>query len=233
MRAMDDTENDRTVGPRGQARRRALLDAAERLFVTKGYDRTTVSDLVRIAGGSRATVYELFGDKAGLFRAMMEETNQRVIEHLRAGRSPGPVAPDVALVRFATHFLKGILNDRTRAVVRVLVAESGRIPDIAEEFWRSGPDTTTRQVEDYLTALDDGGRLRIADPQAAARLFLSMVVGDLFIKGLILPDHAVDDREIETRVGYAVRLFLDGIRASNAERREPVDEPPRALSGRS
>ena len=58
-------------------------------------------------------------------------------------------------------------------------------------------------------------------------MFLSMVVGDLFIKTLILPDHAVDDREIEARVGYAVRLFLEGIRGASA------DQPVAMLSGRS
>jgi TetR/AcrR family transcriptional regulator, mexJK operon transcriptional repressor len=135
------------------------------------------------------------------------------LDHLAAARSPLPASPDEALVRFALHFLRGILNDETRAVVRVLVAESGRIPDIAEEFWQSGPATTVRGVADYLRALADGGGLRIEDPEASAQAFISMVVGELFMKGLILPDRPVPDDEIERRVRYAVRLFLDGIRA--------------------
>ena len=216
----------RPVGPRGEARRRALLDAAARLFVTKGFEKTTLRDLVEAAGGSRATIYELFGDKAGLFRAMMEESNRRVLDHLAAARSPLPASPYEALVRFALHFLRGILNDETRAVVRVLVAESGRIPDIAEEFWQSGPATTVRGVADYLRALADGGGLRIEDPEASAQAFISMVVGELFMKGLILPDRPVPDDEIERRVRYAVRLFLDGIMAP-----APADGGP--ASGRS
>lgn len=203
----------RAIGPRGEARRRALLDAAARLFVTKGFEKTTLSDLVDAAGGSRATIYELFGDKAGLFRAMMEETNQRVVEQLAAARAAATASPEEALVRFASHFLKGILNDEARAVVRVLVAESGRIPDIAEEFWRSGPAATVEQVADYLRALAGRGGLRIEDPTAAAQSFISMVVGDLFMKGLILPGPPVPDAEIERRVRAAVRLFLEGIRS--------------------
>ena len=206
----------RAVGPRGEARRRALLDAAARLFVTKGFEKTTLSDLVEAAGGSRATIYEMFGDKAGLFRAMMEENNRRVLDQLASARTPLPASPDEALVRLAVRFLRGILNDEARAVVRVLVAESGRIPDIAEEFWDSGPATTVRQVADYLRALADGGGLRIENPEAAAQAFISMVVGELFMKGLILPTGPVSDAEIEGRVRYAVRLFLDGIRAPAA-----------------
>ena len=70
-----------------------------------------------------------------------------------------------------------------------------------------------RGVADYLRALADGGGLRIEDPEASAQAFISMVVGELFMKGLILPDRPVPDDEIERRVRYAVRLFLDGIRA--------------------
>lgn len=216
----------RPIGPRGEARRRALLDAAARLFVTKGFEKTTLSDLVDAAGGSRATIYELFGDKAGLFRAMMEQTNRRVVEQLAAARATATTSPDEALVRFASHFLRGILNDEARAVVRVLVAESGRIPDIAEEFWRSGPAATVQQVADYLSALAGRGGLRIDDPEAAAQSFVSMVVGELFMKGLILPGPPVPDAEIERRARSAVRLFLDGIRT-------PRDGAAPALSGRS
>lgn len=218
-----EVEPVRTVGPRGEARRRALLEAATQLFATKGFEKTTLSDLVEAAGGSRATIYELFGDKTGLFRAVMDESNRRVIERLAAARSPASVPPDEALVRFGCHFLAGILNDETRAVVRTLVAENGRIPEIATEFWASGPEVTVRQVADYLRELGDGGRLHIDDPEAAAQLFLSMVVGELFIRSLIEPGPALPEVEIESRVRYAVGVFLNGIRARG----------PAAVTGRS
>jgi AcrR family transcriptional regulator len=45
-----------------------ILIAAARLFVERGYDRTTISDVADQAGVSRATVFWHFSDKAGLFR---------------------------------------------------------------------------------------------------------------------------------------------------------------------
>src|SRR3546814_3297267 len=79
-------------------------------------------------------------------------------------------------------------------------------------FWSGGPAATVRQVADYLRALADRGGLRIDDPATAAQSFIGMVVGDLFMRGLILPGPPVPDAEIERRVRSAVRLFLDGIR---------------------
>lgn len=206
----------RPLGVRGQARRRALLDAATALFVTKGYERTTLSDLVKAAGGSRASVYELFGDKAGLFRAMMKETTGRLHDHISAGRSTGAVSPDLALERFASRFLTRLLSDDARAVVRVLVSESGLFPEIAEEFWQNGPAATVAEVADYLRSLAQGGRLRVDDPETAAQTFISMVVGEFFMQGLILPGRPVPAAELERRVRYAVGVFLDGIRGESA-----------------
>ena len=58
-------------GSRGQARCRALLDAAAALFVERGFALTSLSDIVEKAGGSRNTLYGHFGGKECLFRAMV------------------------------------------------------------------------------------------------------------------------------------------------------------------
>src|SRR5690606_24235003 len=128
-------------------------------------------------------------------------------EHLAAARADASGSPDEALVRFARRFVAAILTDEARAVVRVLVAEGDRVPDIAQAFWSSGPAATMRQVADYLRALGESGGLDVADPAAAAQSFVGMVVGDLFIRGLILPGPPVPDAEIDRRVRSAVTLF--------------------------
>jgi len=206
---------DTAVGPKGEARRRALLDAAAKLFVTKGFEKTTLSDLVKEAGGSRASIYDLFGCKESLFRAMMAESNHRVLDHMAAVTAQESLPPEQALVRFGTHFIRDILNDECRAVVRVLVAEGGRIPDIAEAFWESGPEVTAGRVADYLRAVAEHGGLELDDPEAAARVFLGMIVGDLFMRSLILPERPLPEDEIDRRVRYSVRLFLNGVRAKS------------------
>src|SRR3546814_16710001 len=62
----------------GQERAEQLLDVAEQLFITKGFDRTSMGDVAQVAGVTRPVVYEHHGSKAGLYLAAME----------RARRSP-------------------------------------------------------------------------------------------------------------------------------------------------
>ncbi|MFD8641702.1 TetR/AcrR family transcriptional regulator [Streptomyces zaomyceticus] len=83
----------------------AALQAALELFWARGYEATTMSDLVEHLGIGRASVYATFGNKHELYlKAMdryLETRDPRLVEELSA---PGPALPAVrALVRrFAT-----------------------------------------------------------------------------------------------------------------------------------
>ncbi len=201
------------VGPRGWARRQAILAAAEHLFIEKGFEKTTLADIINRSGGSRATLYEHFGDKEGLFRAMMEENSAHILDGLTAAQADDLAPPEVALTKFALHFVQALVDDRTTSIVRVLVAEGGRISDIAESFLRIGPDTTVKRLSEYLKGLADTGALHIDDPDVAAKAFLGMVTGDIVISRLILPKRPISMDEVDRYVRQAITLFLNGTRS--------------------
>jgi len=72
---------------RNPARSRELiLDAAERLFAARGYEATSLSDVGREAGVSRATPGYFFGSKADLYRAVLERCFEDVRRAVREGR---------------------------------------------------------------------------------------------------------------------------------------------------
>jgi AcrR family transcriptional regulator len=88
-----DSPNRRT--PQSSEGRKAatqarILDAAARLFSTRGYERTSISQIAAQARVSRAAVFWHFGTKAGLF----EETGRRLlgpfIEEMRSSLSHLP-----------------------------------------------------------------------------------------------------------------------------------------------
>lgn len=203
-----------TCGPRGLARRQAILTAARRLFIEKGFEKTTLSDIIAVAGGSRATLYEHFGDKEGLFRAIMEEDNAMILSGLAPAQADDRVTPEAGLTAFALHLVKALLNEETTGTVRILISEGDRVPDIAEAFFRIGPENAIRRLAEYLQRLSDNGTLKIEDPAAAAQAFLGMVTGNLLIRRLILPQSAPAIPDLDRYVRQAVRLFLNGARAS-------------------
>ena len=58
---------------RGEETRRALLDAAERLFAENGYHATSVPDIVKAAGVGHGTFYEYFGSRHQILLALTQQ----------------------------------------------------------------------------------------------------------------------------------------------------------------
>jgi AcrR family transcriptional regulator len=69
-----------------QANRTAILEAGRRVFAEMGFGAATVRDIVRATDLAAGTFYNYFPDKEAVFRALLEESAERVRERTRAGR---------------------------------------------------------------------------------------------------------------------------------------------------
>jgi TetR/AcrR family transcriptional regulator, transcriptional repressor for nem operon len=74
-----------------------VLDRATELFWTRGYEATSVQDLVDSLGVNRASLYATFGDKAQLFAAVLERYGERINESV--GQALAPPAAGAEAVR--------------------------------------------------------------------------------------------------------------------------------------
>ncbi len=102
--------------------RNRLLDAAERLFQTKGVSGTTLADIATAAGATRGAVYHHFRDKAHLFNAMMERVTMPLEASLAEVGQMAPANDDPlrSLRDSMTRALRQTAHDeRTRRVFEV------------------------------------------------------------------------------------------------------------------
>jgi TetR/AcrR family transcriptional regulator, acrAB operon repressor len=100
------------------ATRHCLLDAAERVFQSKGVSATSLADIAMAAGTSRGAIYWHFKDKAALYNAMIERVSLP-LEHAIAG-APGRVDPLTSLRQAIMAALDKTANDpQTRRVFEV------------------------------------------------------------------------------------------------------------------
>ena len=81
-----------TPNRRGMRSREAVLDAAERVMASDGFDAATVARVVEEAGIPMSSVYHYYGSKDGILLAVMERGAERFFADLpdpdqRAGRS--------------------------------------------------------------------------------------------------------------------------------------------------
>lgn len=67
-----------------EERKNEILDVAERLFGTKGFDSTSTSDILDEIGIARGTLYYHFKSKEEILDAMVSRTTSRLIEKAEA-----------------------------------------------------------------------------------------------------------------------------------------------------
>lgn len=195
--------------PRGERRRAAILDAAKAVFIEHGYADATLDEVIRRSGGSRATLYKQFGDKEGLFTAIIADICAGIVAPL--ANSASGQEPRAVLLAFGRAFMAGLMEPSGLQLYRVLIGEAVRFPRLAEAVYRAGPVVTAEQLATHFRHWIAEKRIRLADPDLAARQFLEMAKGDLHFRALLRLEPYPTEAEIDLCVTSAVRLFLEGV----------------------
>lgn len=193
---------------RSEAKRAELLRIATELFLAKGYEAVSVDQIVARAGGTKSNVYKHFGDKAGLFTAVVEELSRRTAPAF-AGL-PADAKPEEALRQAGRRFLAELLTPRSIRQHRLVIAESARFPAIGKRWFKAGPEQARAALAAWFQGQQKAGRLRGPAPQRQAALFLDMLGGDQLLRQLITGATPPATREINKLVDEAVGVFLHG-----------------------
>lgn len=192
---------------RREPRIRAIVAAAEQVFLKRGYEAASLDDVARIANASKATIYAHFGNKMGLFRAAIADKLAQVAEPLRQAEA---THADLATVlrRFATGFMTLLLSPGPIKIYRLMVAQGEQFPELAKMWFANGPSVAMASLAAFLRERTARGELDIADPDQAAEFFLMMLRGRLHVMaatGLARPPFT---KAIHQKVDGAVEMFM-------------------------
>lgn len=145
-----------------------ILQGAMEEFLQHGYADTSMERVAATAGVSKQTLYSYFRDKEGLFITLMEWIAGERFRLLFCSQLLQQ-EPRVMLQQLATTLLDYFLNDQQYlAFIRIVLAESGRFPHLAQAFICNGFGLSVQTLKDYLASHPE---LKIADPEATARIF--------------------------------------------------------------
>lgn len=174
MSPLDVTKTDR----RGNLKRAAILEAATMAFRDEGYESASMDRIAEIAHVSKRTVYNHFGSKEALFRAVVEE----LVAHAKslkciewdAGRELHDQLMDFVRAKVA------VAEDPAwSGLLRVVVGVFVRKPELAQETTLRAADGEDHLVR-WLEAAAAAGRMKVPSALVAANVFWAMVTGALF-----------------------------------------------------
>ena len=155
------------------------LQLALELFWERGYEATSMADLVEHLGIARASIYATYGSKHDLYVAAFERyVRTHDPDIVEALSRPGPVLPAVRALVEA--YADESLHDRRRRgclVVNAAVEIVPRDPQVARRVEASW-DTVETALTAALTRARAQGEIPAAkDPRALARLLLVVLQG--------------------------------------------------------
>lgn len=112
-------------------RQEQLLDIAEELFLTKGYDQTSIEDICRIAEVSRPTVYHVYDNKPAIYLACVRR-GRSIVERDLVKAAMSTTDPYQRLMRGGEAFFR-ILEEEPRRW-ELLFGKAGMVGELAAEL---------------------------------------------------------------------------------------------------
>ncbi|NJO36505.1 MAG: TetR/AcrR family transcriptional regulator [Rhizobiales bacterium] len=153
--------------------RQAIIAAAERLFLERGFGAVSMDELAGAAGVARRTLYNQFASKEEIFREMLLRVSAQLENAFPPGIETLGDVEDV-LRRIAQVILELHKNPDYLGFLRMVAADSRQFPWIAEEFAAVMDPQTDRLIR-YLTHLTAIGVLNCRNPMLAAHQFMGVL----------------------------------------------------------
>lgn len=166
------------------AREEQILASARRLFAEKGYDRTTVSEIVQDAGIAQGTFYLYFGSKRDILVHLARHLDEALRDEVFAGDEPG--LPTEARVRNMVEAAFRVCEDN-RDLARLLHLGANIDPYGIEDV-EQAHEHMRRPLAETIARGMRHGEINEMDPEVAAGFCQSLVeeaMHDCYVKGSV------------------------------------------------
>ena len=191
---------------RSEEKRREIVRVAARAFEELGYERTSMLTIAERLRGSKQTLYNYFGSKEDLLRAVLDfdvgEVADQAMQEFLAEKNLRK-----ALIRLGVAYLNGQLAASAMSNIRIVATQPAE-SNLGEEFYENVLKPAWMRVADTFKGLMNEGRLKRSDPWIAALHWRGLVLLDFFERRLLGAMKAPDPREIDAAAKSAADAFL-------------------------
>ncbi len=214
--------NDRKV-KEIEIKKNDIIDAAERVFFTKGYDAATMDDVAREAEFSKRTVYVYFNSKEQIYFEVMVRGYRLLIEMLESRQEGGEPVDALEKIRRLSRVLFCFSNEHAHYFSAIMQYENSE-----QDFEKGVPDESKAEcyalgekILGYLTAalkqgVEEGTFRKDMDVRKTALVLWACTNGVFNTAKIkekyLLNYHGITPQEL---VSSAFRLLTDSILLNN------------------
>lgn len=184
----------------------ALLSAALREFIEKGFDKASMRSIAAVANVHRSTLLSRFPSKESLFRAIM---TQQIDRMAAATLLEFQGKPDLrrGLIAYANRALAYSLEGDYLEINRLIYASASRFPPVAAAAKRSTA-VGIAQISEFIRRCAEADGIACKAPEHVAECFTLLLRG--WYAYAILDEEQITVKERETWVEQTVEVLMNG-----------------------
>jgi AcrR family transcriptional regulator len=188
-----------------------ILDAAQQLFLEKGFRSTSIDEIAEMAPASKPTIYAHFPGKEALFTAVVGRTINELTDF--GGFTPQGRTLQDKLTNVATEIVERFIAD-TLDLTRATIAEARRFPELSRNVHEAARDRAAGAVSQILDGATQratrspkgpfSGKRRLA----TAQMFMDLILLPMLMRSLM--GEALKDlrKELPSFLHERISFFL-------------------------
>ena len=188
-----------------------ILDAAEQLFLEKGYTSASIDEIAELAPASKPTIYAHFADKETLFAAVVA----RIISGLTdfEGHTPEGRSVQDKLLRLGTEIVERTIGHSV-PLFRTTIAESHRFPELSRRVHHAardrGASAVSKLLDDATHTLSRGpkGPFSAKRSVATAQIFMDLILLPMLMRSLMGDEAKELRKELPSFARDRVNFFV-------------------------
>jgi TetR/AcrR family transcriptional repressor of mexJK operon len=192
-----------------------ILSAGRQLFLSNGYQGTSMDQVAATAAVSKQTVYKHFGEKRALLSAIVTDELDASVTKFRELISELAETADIeaSLIMLAMEYQHAVLRDRVVQLRRLVIAEASQLPELAKLYYDHAPAITLGALTDAFHRLHERGLLDAPESSIAAEHFAFLAIGKPMDQALFYgQEQVLKSIDVAARARAAARVFLAGYR---------------------
>jgi AcrR family transcriptional regulator len=188
-----------------------ILDAAQHLFLEKGYRSASIDDISEMAPASKPTIYAHFPGKEALFAAVVARTISGLTDF--EGFVPEGRTLHDKLMSLGTAIVEQVVEE-SLGMVRATIAEAQRFPELSRNVHDAARD---RSVSAVSQLLNDATQKLARSPKgpfsgkrslATAQIFLDLILLPILFRSLVGETPKELKKELPSFMRERVGFFL-------------------------
>ena len=185
---------------RKEDRPQEITAAAFQAFAEKGYSATRVEEVANRAGVSKGLMYLYFKTKEELFKAVVKSVVIRRVDALIAAVETTQLSSEDFIRGPLADFLKQIPDSPVAVVIRLLISEGPRHPDLVEYYYDNVVAKGLAAISGFIERGIERGEFRRSPVTELPHLFLAPVMLSIIWRILFQEQQLDTDKLIETQL---------------------------------